>query len=214
MGKRTRLKQVAGASGRQELVLDADGPPEIQVTNTTATRHTRRDPEDTTIRGAKIVHGWRRTWTIDRLHASSPELITSKHVRAASRLVDDFQASQGISMGGRAPTEGARLDPVEVRIAASRRYESAMMAVGLEGAYLVFHAAIEGQTMEWISERLGINRAVLLGLLSASLTRLRDHYTPPAPMSSVIAAIMEMIDKGVSHIPQERLGRWRAQIIG
>jgi hypothetical protein len=172
-----------------------------------------RDTEDSKAHlrrfGAKYVTGWKRTNTIEVLHKSSPHEITERHVKASKRLADDYEMSNGY-FAGRAPMGGdAVLDPIEVRIAAARRYEEAMQAIGLECALVVFYAGVDWRSLSWIEDRMGVNRKVLLGMLSAGLSRLRDHYSPPTSVSSVATIVATLIDPDTTHIPQERLGRFR-----
>lgn len=215
------------ARGPRVVFLDDDGPvgpPEILAQAITLPNgdilrealiqsHQRRDMDNIQVRGAKVIIGWRRTWTIDRLHTSSPNEITHRHVKAASRLLDDYQASQGALTGGRPPSgSDIRLDPVEVRIIAAKKYEDAMEAIGLEDARLVYHVVIQNQTMSWVQTNLAMDRHAALGHLSSGLTRLRDHYSPPT-RSATVASMMELaIDARVRDVPQERLGRQRVAV--
>lgn len=212
------------ARGPRVVFIDEGGsvgPPDIlaqtiTLPNGTVLRdpliqpHLRPDMDNIQTRGAKIISGWRRTWTIDRLHTSSPNEITGRHVHAARRLTDDYEASQGAITGGRPPSgSDIRLDPVEVRIIATKKYEAAMEAIGLEDAYIVYSVVIRNQSMRWIEARMTIDRNVAMGRFISGLTRLRDHYSPPT-RSATVASMMELaIDAKVRDVPQERLGRQR-----
>jgi DNA-directed RNA polymerase specialized sigma24 family protein len=143
---------------RQVLVLDADGPPNVQRVahveqrpvpgrpgdTTTAVyeqriRHAEwRDPEDTSVQarhhGARNIAGWRRIDVIAALHASSPREITQAHLAAANRLRRDHEIGVlGAKLGRRQnePVDGgATADLTTAQLDALRRFRQAMAAVG------------------------------------------------------------------------------------
>lgn len=53
------------------------------------------DPADMSTRaryhGAKRIQGWRRVWSIQTLHDGSPREVTRQHLRAATRLLSDYE---------------------------------------------------------------------------------------------------------------------------
>lgn len=223
-----------GKSTEPPLVLDQhrDGPPRIQrnaiVTNDGVVIREAMveqiewpDPTDmsarlrrATVPGARVeakkVTGYKRVWTIDTLHRSSPAEITDDLVKAATRFVDDHQRREGALVGGWASSSGD-LDPVDVRVAAGIRYDEAAAAMGLHGSYVVYHVAILNWTITALALHLGINRDRSFGHLQSALERLREHYdqgkrkrtkhTPVRPS----APLPEPKDTG---LPPDRSGRW------
>jgi hypothetical protein len=81
-----------------------------------------------------------------------------------------------------------------------------MEAMGIEAAVIVFHAAIDNWSLSELQRRFGFYPQVALGLLSAALGRLRDHYSPPTVLLPVAVMVAEMVDAG--GLAQERVGRY------
>lgn len=215
---------------REPLVLDQhnDGPPEIQrvavvtldgeiIRDALVQREDRRDPTDETARfkktGARMIRGWRRVWTIDALHKSSPLEITEAHVKAAERLVADHQRREGVVSGGRPSNGESDMGPIDVRVAAAIRYEEAMEAVGPYGKGILIRVAVANWTVTKLAERMGINRNRAFGRLTAALERLREHYDagkkrkPRSPALAPVVAV-PMLEPEVTGLPAERSGRW------
>lgn len=223
---KTRLRPVAGASGRAAILELADGPPDIQtetvlakdgtiIRDPTVTRSDWRDPDDADAHrkktGARTIHGYRRVWTILSLHGSSPSEITEQHVKAAVVLLGDYERSLGAACGRDptiAPVDNGRAEegPEERRIRAAQRYEAALCAVGLEGSVLVFHIAIMNRTVTEMAAQWGVSRDRLHGRLCGALGRLAEFYWPPTQRS--IASQMPLMAI-LDGLPAERFGRWK-----
>ncbi len=171
-----------------------------------------RDPADSSTQarhhGARKVQGWRRVWTIQVLHDGSPREITSAHVRAAERLLGDYElgvdgATQGgmandkVDGGGGGGISGARLD-------ALRRYREAMGALGSQGALIVTLVVVDNWNVSRLAGALGIGRDRAFGRLQAGLERLREHYWPPRENAAVQVSEDALAEDG-----EFRAGRWR-----
>lgn len=222
MKSATRLRPIAGASGRAAAAEVADGPDAVQFAatdvNGVITREARvvptdwRDPDDPDAHrkktGARYIHGYRRVWTIDSLHTASPREITERHVKAATRWLDDYQRMFGATSGmppmDRVDNARPDVDPVRLRIQASERWEEAALSMGAEDARFVFHVAILNRSLTETADRWDMNPQKMHGRICGALGRLVEYYSPPTRSESV-ATIMV----GIDGLPGERFGRWR-----
>ncbi len=182
-----------------------------------------KDPTDMSARarshGAREIKGWRRVWQISAMHHRNPREITAVLVRAAEKLLADYEFGiegatngrtydrvDGASSGG---ISGDRLDAV-------RRYREAMAVCGAAGAEILVWVVIDNHTNSWLGEKLGIHRDQAHGRLYSSLQRLREHYWPnreapaPTPIHEPELAIMDLDAGGLA---AERLGRWRRRAV-
>jgi len=214
----------------QPLVLDQhnDGPPQIQrvailavggliIRDAMVEQADRPDMEDPNAsvrkKTVRMIRGWRRVWTIDTLHKTSPNEITEAHVAAAERLVGDHQRREGaITTGGR--SGDGKMGPIDVRVAAGIEYDAALVAVGQQGAGILFRAAILNWTVTTLATKLDISRDRAFGRLQAALERLREHYDAGKKRKSserttmpslAVEPAREPEDTG---LPVERSGRW------
>lgn len=207
-----------------------DGPPSIQRGSIKAADGSEiraplvaetewKDPTDTSAHarhhGARTVRGWRRVWQMDVLHNSSPNEISLSHVKAAERLLGDFEV--GVEGASRADKTADRVDHTadygvsSHRLEALERYQTALAALGRQASHIVFLVVITNWTITSLAEALGISRDRAFGRLQAGLERLREHYHPPRPNPNPGPQIepRAMLDPGVTDIAQNRLGRWR-----
>lgn len=211
--------------------LDGDGPPHVQraaiklgdilIRDPIVERTEWKDPEDTSSRarnhGAKPIQGWRRVWVIQRLHETSPREITQAHVKAAERLLGDYERGvDGACQGGFAndrvdassadPTTDAQLDALE-------RYREAVAILGGQGGLIVTVVVVDNWPIVRLAAYLGVHRDRAFGRLQAGLERLREHYTPirQTPAVRAVSAALEPLElAGCYDLPSERIGRWRA----
>jgi len=225
---------------KSEAVLDADGPPDVQRAAIVEQRRRNpgepsepiehraamvepaqwKDPADTgtaaRMYGSRTVQGWRRVSTIKSLHETSGREITAAHVKAAERLLGDYEIgiegavqsgtpSERVDGGSSAGISGARLD-------AMKRYRQAMEAIGATAALIVCKVVLDNWTVTELAAALGIHRDRAHGRLQAGLERLREHYWPPQqnPVLQAATVAESVADPGVADIPQERMGRWKA----
>jgi DNA-directed RNA polymerase specialized sigma24 family protein len=231
-----RLKQIPGASGSEPLVLDQhqDGPPTIQrgavetslgvvLRDSLVTRTEWRDPDDAQAHlrradrpggrdGAKMIRGYKRTWTIDRLHVTCPSDVTEKHVKAATRWLNDFEKSQGYASGGkiRERVDGESepaVDALHMRFQAADRFRDAILALGETATQVLLMAVIDNRPLEYIAGIMGINSQKTSGRVCAALDRLLEHYRPPTRRE--LDRGKELPSAVVGGLPAERFGRWR-----
>ena len=199
---------------------DDRGNPELRAAVVEAAEW--RDPADIDSarargHGARPIHGWRRVWTIASLHVSCPREITAAHVRAAERLLGDYERGEAMIGGG-----GANLDRVDCpgpgaisdeRIDACERYREAMGAVGVAGAAILRWVVVDNWTVSRLGVQLGLHRDRAHGRLYAALERLREHYWPPRADRAIEAPtdVLEPVAGvvGLEGLAAERLGRWR-----
>lgn len=186
-----------------------------------------KDPADTgaaaRMRGARTISGWRRVWVIQALHTGSPREITPAHVKAAERLLGDYEIGiEGASQGGAKidrvdGTNNDGLNPWSGRLKAAKNYREAMEALGSAAALIVSCVVIDNWTIVRLAASIGVDRNRAFGRLAAGLERLREHYAPPrqnAATRAISEAPEPPIDAAVVDVPQERLGRWRARKAG
>ena len=146
------------------------------------------DPADMSTRaryhGAKRIQGWRRVWSIQTLHDGSPREVTRQHLRAATRLLSDYELGVEGAQHGRnmeRVDEGPRIgtDVPGARLDALRRHRLAMAALGEQAGFVVLAVAVGNWTIVELAKHLGIQRHRAHGRLAAGLERLREHYWPP-----------------------------------
>ena len=169
-----------------------------------------KDPDDTDSarargHGARSIHGWRSVRTIDVLHRHSPREITAAHVKAAGRLLSDYEIGIEGASNGRSydRVDGAASGGISgIRLDALRRYREAMDVCGVEGARVLGWVVIDNLSVAKIADKLGLHRDRAHGRLYAALERLREHYWPPRRDVGVQPLV------GV-YEGDERVGRWR-----
>ena len=193
---------------------DARGAPELRPA--LVEEATWRDPTDTTTamaraRGAKPINGWRRVWTIAALHRSAPREITAAHVKAAERLLGDYELGVEMVSGGKGYDRVDCVGPGSIsddRIDALARYQSALAAVGNSGASVLRWVVIDNRTVSWLGDKLGIHRHRAHGRLYAAIERLREHYWPPR-RDAAPQPVYEPVLADAGLMAEDREGRWR-----
>lgn len=218
-----KTKQVQGASGRAPILELPDGPDAVQFAamdaNGVVTREARvvqtdwRDPDDSTAHqkktGARYIHGYRRVWTIHNLHTASPRDITERHVKAATRWLDDYQRMFGATSGGqldRVDNGTSDTSDMDLRILATERWEEAALSMGSEDARFVFHIVVLNRSLTDTADRWDMQRHKMYGRVCGALGRLAEHYWPPTRSESMVSTMPTLEIDG---LPGERFGRWR-----
>lgn len=148
-----------------------------------------RDPDDLrpgNREGARKIGGWKKVWTIDTLHKTSPDQITKPIVAAATRLLDDMQTRAGVRGAGelRNRVDGAAGSAIaveDVKLRAGDRVEAAWAAIGYQNRMLLEAVVVENWTLTKLSANFHVkNRDRVFGLVLGALTMLREHYDGPA----------------------------------
>jgi len=207
------------------IKMEDDGPPDIQhaqidcdgiiIRESKVTRAEWRDPDDPLAHirrsetpggrgGAKTVHGYKRTWTIDLLHKTTPGDVTKKHVWAASRWLNDYELSMGCTPGARirervdGETEST-LGSMDMRLRAADRFNEASDAVGRSGVMVLKLVIIDNMSLARVASVLGTSSHKASGRVCAALDRLVEHYNPP----------QVRVAQPPPDIVLERMGRWK-----
>ena len=174
------------AARRPAFALDADtaAPPGAQLANAHAERAEWDDPEDTGRRGsyARQVHGFRRIDPLITLHRRDPREITEQHIRAAEKLRDDHEMSQGVM---RRSGGGGDMGIVNAQMAAAERYRAAVKAVGPRLWTILRLVVIDGWTVQRWAQKFVMSEHKAKGYLVAALDCLHDHYNPATGGASV-----------------------------
>ena len=161
-------------------------------------------------RRARRVQGYRVVDPIEHLRARSSD-VTDQHVRAANRLRDDFDLSEGGS-GGRLPgtISGPSSNcPNDTQLDALKRYREAVQALGTRQCAVLLPVVLSGWSVAQVAKSIGGNASRVQGYLMAGLDRLCDHYWPEKDPATIRPPHAVVYDAGVEDVPQERLGRWR-----
>jgi Domain of unknown function (DUF6456) len=139
-----------------------------------------RDPNTARGRAPAVVRGWRRTWTIDRMHATDATHVTSRHVNAATRFLDDHELREGVRPGRRTVERVDHTgdgEPIINRaILAGIRVERAREAVGPAAYALLFRIVILNYPVARLTTWLSCNAHAATGRVHAALDRLVEHY--------------------------------------
>jgi hypothetical protein len=171
-----------------------------------------KDPTDTVSHrarqhGARDVHGWRRVWTIASLHASCPREITAAHVRAADRLLSDYERAY-VGAHGAGTMDyidgGTNSGVPDSSLEAMARYRAACGAVGTYSAMVLNHVVLGNWTITRLAASLDIHRDRAHGRLHSALERLREHYWPKDAESGSAASSATLEPES-----DNRTGRWR-----
>lgn len=175
-----------------------------------------RDPEDAAAmergadgkRRARTVRGFRVSDPILHLHRRAPSEVTEEHVRASTRLRDDFEIGMGVR-NGRVPGDvagGGGVGPTTAQLDALGRWRAATRAVGDRLCDVLLPVVLEGRTVAALAERRAVSAHRMQGYLVAALDRLAEHYWPPKERATIVP---QRVDDGlVDGLPAERVGRW------
>lgn len=191
-------------------VLAADG---TVLRDALAAKAEWRDPEDDNplARAPKRISGYRRVWTIDVLARERPREMTAQLVRAANRLLSDYEigvegASTRVAAGRIDGSDTTGLS--DARMQALRAYREATAAIGLAAYPVMMGIVIRNLSLAEAARRTGTNPQVLSGRLLAGLERLAEHYWPPEQRVEVVPLPPLGIDAETA-LPEARVGRWR-----
>lgn len=173
-------------AARPQVTEDAATIPEAQLTNEHATRDQWDDPADTRTVGSRTVrqvHGFRRVDPLITLHRRSPADFTVAHLRAAERLRDDYEMSEGARV--RAGQGGGDMGIINAQMAAAARYRNAVQAVGPEPWTVLRLVVLDGWTVARFAEKFYPDDVRSVGgkwtrrRLIGALDLLHLHYNPP-----------------------------------
>jgi len=162
-------------------------------------------------RRAKKVRGYRTVDPIEHLHRRNAEEVTLRHVRAARRLRDIYEAAHG-AHGGRDPRRTASTPtqlPVEIQMAAIAQLRSAFQAVGPSLWGALMPVVIHGWTVGKLAEARAVSAHRVAGYLVAALDRLADHFWPEREVATIAPHRQPPDSIDVPDLPPERIGRWR-----
>lgn len=152
-------------------------PPAHQVATGQAVRDGWDDPDDRRTVGTRTVrqvYGYRRHDPIIAMHRQAPREVTEAHVRAVSRLRDDYEIGEGVSLG---KGTGGDVGPTDAMLDAKARFRDARDAMGSAWAILGPIAMDGWSVRDWAAYH-GYAAGKAAGMLIAALGRLHDHYNP------------------------------------
>lgn len=169
-----------------------------------------RDPEDTNPlrRQARTIQGHRVVSPLLNLHARSPREITADHIKAAKRLMDDWEVSEGARAGAvmaRVDHAGHGDGPTIMQLDALKRFREARAALK-SCAQFVLPVVLLGWPLERVAAAATMDRQRVHGRLAAGLDLLYLHYWPDQEVATIMPAAL-LVDAAVTDLPQERLGR-------
>ena len=166
-----RQRGIASMHGTEVLV------PATQLVNDVVMRAEWDDPNDTGRRGTytRMVHGYRRSDPLITLHRRSPREYTDQHLRAAERLRDDYEISEGVSLE---KGQGGEAGPLDVQLDARARYRAAVQAVGPRLCTILLPVVLSSWTMKRWAEERDMSETKAAGYLIAALDRLHDFFNP------------------------------------
>lgn len=166
-----RQRGIVSMHGTEVLV------PAAQLVNDAVMRAEWDDPNDTGRRGSytRMVHGYRRSDPLITLHRRSPREVTDQHLRAAERLRDDYEISEGVNLG---KGSGGESGPLDVQLDARARYRAAVQAVGPRLSTVLLPVVLSSWTVKQWAEDRGMSETKAAGYLIAALDRLQDHFNP------------------------------------
>lgn len=161
----------------------ADGPatiPDAQIATGHATRDQWDDPDDTRTVGSRTVrqvYGFRRADPLITLHRRSPHDFTVAHLRAAERLRDDYEMSEGARV--RSGQGNGDMGIINAQMAAAARYRNAVQAVGPEPWAILRLVVLDGWVLlRWATAFRMAEKTARRRLIDA-LDLLHLHYNPP-----------------------------------
>lgn len=161
--------------------VDASGAvPDVQIANGAAMRAEWDDPDDTRTVGSRTVrqvHGFRRADPLVSLHKRSPRDVTEQHLRAAERLRDDWEMSQGARR--KSGTGNGDVGIITAQMMAATRYRAAVAAMGASLWSILRLIVLDGWTVRAWALKFGWKEHRAAGYLIAALDALHDHYNPP-----------------------------------
>lgn len=168
--------------------LGADGAaiPEAQLSNAHATHAQWDDPADTRTVGSRTVrqvYGFRRVDPLITLHRRSPADFPVAFLRAAERLRDDYEMSEGARV--RSGQGNGDMGIINAQMAAAARYRNAVQAVGPEPWAILRLVVLDGWTIARFAEKFFPEDVRSVGekwtrrRLIDALDKLHLHYNPP-----------------------------------
>lgn len=175
-----------------------------------------RDPEDSSAmerdadgrRHQRTIKGFRAIDPLDRLPCEA------SHRKAVGRLRADWERGSGARSGG---SDAGRVDggsrdhdSIAAGMEARRCYQDAVQALGLRASAFVLPIVLSGWTVADLVARHGGNAMAMQGRVMAGLDRLAEHYFSDGDAVPFVVPLSPiLVDPGVTHLEQERLGRWR-----
>lgn len=196
------------AAIRAEEVAEEQAPRQQRVAVVAADGTVVREP---TAEPDRKRGGYRRANTLLRMHNGNPRLVTQLHLRAAARLVRDYEVGiLGAKMSGGSldRVDGATGGDVSQRqLDAATAYRAACDAMGPSLRTVVQWVVLRDWRMPEVGRVLDVTEGAAQGYLVAGLDALADHYWPDRQPR--VAVDPMVVDAGVTDVPQERLGRGR-----
>lgn len=175
-----------------------------------------RDPEDALAmerdadgrRHQRTIKGFRAIDPLDRLPCES------NHRKAVARLRSDWERGSGARSGG---SDAGRVDggsrdhdSIAAGMEARRCYQDAVQALGMRASAYVLPVALSGWTVADLVGKHGGNAMATQGRVMAGLDRLAEHYFGDGDVVPFVVPLSPiLVDPSVTHLEQERLGRWR-----
>ena len=174
-----------------------------------------RDPDSPSRRRARKIRGYRAEGIVERMHAAMPREVTEEHVKAANRLLDDYEigvmgAQVTAKHQGRVDGRTAA-DMPQRQLDAIGRYHGAVAALGRAAAELLGAVVFHGMSCEAVAVHTGSDRIRVTGRVTAGLERLREHYWPDAPARR-IPSLVPLSDDAHRFGRKDRPGRIRSGI--
>ena len=173
-----------------------------------------RDPDDA-VAMEKGLDGRRHQKTISGFRVIDPLTrlpCEPEHFKAANRLRHDWQRGSGATSGGsdagKVDNAARDHDSIAGQMEARRRYQDAVEALGHRMCIYLLPIVLAGWTVTDLVLRFRGNAMTMQGRVMSGLDKLVDHYNPPRnPVVAYVPPSPLMVDPGVTHIGQERLGR-------
>jgi len=168
-------------------VTERDPIPAAQVETGHAEVASWDDPADTRTVGSRTVrqvHGFRRADPLITLHRRSPADFTAAHLRAAERLRDDYEMSEGARV--RSGQGNGDMGIINAQMAAAARYRTAVQAVGATAWTILRLVVLDGWTLARMAAKFHADVATRTGeyrtrrWLMDALDALDLHYNPPS----------------------------------
>ena len=184
-----------GPDIRRRTILAADRTTVLR--EPTAEAGEWRDPDDDNPqrRKARTISGSRAADPLQAM-AMRGKLVTERHLKAAQRLLDDWEFGVLGARPSSVKTGGggyqAAQYPEEARLAHLADARAARAAVGERGFSVLAHVVLgipepEQRTVRAYAQRHGMHEQTATGLLFGALERLAEHYLP-AERSAIVEA--------------------------
>ncbi len=244
MARKHRKQLSPEAIAAMAILNGLDGPPDILTQERSESRPTPgspglseivtyraavvsddvpwKDPTDMSARarshGAREIKGWRRVWTIAKLHTTCPNEITEQFVKAAERLLADYEFGVEGASNGRTydRIDGASSGGMnEAQLDAVRRFREALASLREGEAEVAVLVIVENWSVSQLAERLHLHRDRAHGRLYGALNGLKEHYWPhratraSGPVYEPSAAL---VDLDAGSLAEDRMGRWRRRV--